>query len=57
MAAPIVTGAVALMKSANPSLKNKEILKILRQTSKTLPDRSCPPLLQVDKAVKKARNL
>ncbi|MEY4141536.1 MAG: hypothetical protein RL110_907 [Bacteroidota bacterium] len=56
MAAPIVTGAVALMKSANPSLKNKDILKILRQTSKTLPDRSCPPLLQVDKAVKKAKN-
>ena len=57
MAAPIVTGAVALMKSANPRLTNKEIFKILRQSSKTLPDRSCPPLLQVDKAVKKARNL
>jgi len=55
MAAPIVTGAIALMKSANPRLKNKEIFKILRQSSKTLPDRSCPPFLQVDIAVKKAK--
>jgi len=55
MAAPIVTGAIALMKSVNSSLKNKEIFKILRQSSKTLPDRSCPPFLQVDVAVKKAK--
>jgi subtilisin family serine protease len=55
MAAPIVTGAIALMKSANPRLKNKEIFKILRQSSKALPDRSCPPFLQVDIAVKKAK--
>lgn len=56
MAAPIVTGAVALMKSLKPEMKNKEILKILRQTSKTLPDRSCPPFLQLDQALKKVKN-
>ncbi len=32
MAAPIVTGAVALMKSINPSFSNKEILEILQNT-------------------------
>jgi subtilisin family serine protease len=56
MAAPIVTGAVALMKSIKPEMKNKEILKILRQTSKTLPDRSCPPFLLLDQALKKVKN-
>lgn len=56
MASPIVTGAIALIKSVNPTLKNKEILKILRQTSKPLADRSCPPFLQIDEALKKAKN-
>jgi subtilisin family serine protease len=56
MAAPIVTGAIALMKSLRPEMKNKEILRILRQTSKTLPDRSCPPFLQLDQALKKVKN-
>ena len=55
MAAPIVSGAVALMKSVKPSLKNKDILKILKETSKTLNDRSCPPLLQLEKALKKVK--
>jgi subtilisin family serine protease len=32
MAAPIVTGAVALMKSVNPSFTNKEILDLLQNT-------------------------
>jgi subtilisin family serine protease len=55
MAAPIVTGAIALIKSVNPNLKNKEILKILRETSKPLADRSCPPFLQLDVALKKSK--
>lgn len=37
MAAPIVTGAVALMKSVNPNLTNSEIVKIINDTSKKLP--------------------
>ncbi len=56
MAAPIVTGAVALIKSVKPGIKNKEVLKILRQTSKTIADRSCPPFLQIDAALKKVKN-
>ena len=56
MAAPIVTGAIALIKSVNPNLKNKEILKILRESSKPITDRSCPPFLQIDEALKKAKN-
>jgi len=32
MAAPVVSGAVALMKSVNPSFTNKEILEILQNT-------------------------
>ena len=55
MAAPIVTGAIALIKSVNPNLKNKEILKILRETSKPIADRSCPPFLQLDVALKKSK--
>lgn len=37
MAAPIVTGAVALMKSLNPNLTNAEVVKILRETARPLP--------------------
>lgn len=37
MAAPIVTGAVALLKSVNPSLTNAEIVEIISSTSKKLP--------------------
>lgn len=36
MAAPIVTGAIALMKSLNPKLTNKEIAEIINQTSRPL---------------------
>ena len=51
MAAPIVTGAVALIKSVKPKLQNKEIMKLLRKTAKTVPDRSIPSFLQIDKAL------
>lgn len=51
MAAPIVTGAVALMKSINPTLTNQEILKILLNSSKNIGLRDIGPLLQIDKAL------
>lgn len=38
MAAPMVTGAVALMKSINPKLTNKQVIDILKKTSKKLKD-------------------
>jgi subtilisin family serine protease len=56
MAAPIVAGAVALMKAVNPRLTNVEVFKILHQSAKSLSDRSAPPLLQVDRALEKVKN-
>jgi len=55
MAAPIVTGAVALMKSINPRIKNKVLLKVLYETAKPSTDRSVPPLLHIDKALLKIK--
>jgi subtilisin family serine protease len=55
MASPIVAGAICLMKSVNPKLTNTQIRKILHSTSKPLSNRNLAPLLQIDKAVRKAR--
>lgn len=52
MAAPIVTGAVALMKSVNPSLTNREIIDILQQTAKPIDNDSIAPMLQIGPALK-----
>ncbi|MCR5455913.1 MAG: S8 family serine peptidase [Bacteroidales bacterium] len=55
MASPIVTGAVALMKSKFPNLKAQEIITILKKTAKPL--ESSPeigPLLQIAKALQYA---
>lgn len=51
MAAPIVTGAVALMKSVDPSLTNTEIINILTSTGKKLDNDSIGPLLQIRPAL------
>jgi len=51
MAAPIVTGAVALMKSLDPSLTNKEVIDILRQTARPLDNDNIAPLLQIRPAL------
>lgn len=52
MAAPIVTGAVALMKSINPNLTNAEIIKILKETARKLPETDhAGGLLQIRKAL------
>ena len=51
MAAPIVTGCIALLKSAKPNMPNAEILKILHETAKPLSESNCPPLIQIDKAL------
>lgn len=47
MAAPIVTGAVGLMKSIDPTLTNQEIIEILNRTGKKLDNDSIGPLLQI----------
>lgn len=54
MAAPIVTGAVALMRSLNDSITNKQILCILQNTALPTED-NIGKLLQIDKALKKVK--
>ncbi|MBD5228523.1 MAG: S8 family serine peptidase [Bacteroidales bacterium] len=55
MAAPIVSGAVALMKSVNPNLTNREIIEILDKTGKQVdPDGHIGKLIQVRDALKMA---
>lgn len=55
MAAPVVTGAVALMKSLNPNLKTSEIIQILQSTG--IPMREpIGPFIQLDKALDAVRS-
>ncbi|MCM1152429.1 MAG: S8 family serine peptidase [Muribaculum sp.] len=54
--APIVAGAVALMKSVNPNLSNRQIVDILRSTGSPVAGASdIGPLLNIRKAIDKAR--
>ena len=55
MAAPIITGTVALMKSININLKNDEIVDILKATSKPLADDNIGGLVQIKDALEKVR--
>jgi subtilisin family serine protease len=57
MAAPIVTGAVALMKSINPKLTNTQIKEILRKTGKNSNDIRIGPVIQIDKALEEVKKL
>ncbi len=55
MAAPIVSGAVALMKSVNPNLTNSQIKEILDKTGKTVDrDGHIGKLIQVRDALEQA---
>lgn len=57
MAAPIVSGAVALMKSVNPNLTNSQIKEILDKTGKTVDrDGHIGKLIQVRDALEQAAN-
>lgn len=57
MASPIVTGAVALLKSKFPNLKAQEIITILKKTAKPLQSRpEIGPLLQIVQALQYASN-
>ena len=56
-AAPIVTGAVALMKSLDPTLSTQEIIRILKETGKPVP--GCPtigPMIQIRDALLKVKD-
>lgn len=57
MASPIVTGAVALLKSKYPNLKAQEIISILKKTAKPLQSRpEIGPLVQIFQALQYASN-
>lgn len=57
MAAPIVAGAVALMKSIKKDLTAEEALQILRQTGRQISgSRRTPPMVQIDAALAKLAN-
>lgn len=54
--APLVTGAVALMKSLEPELTNAEIVKIIKETSKPIDGGDhIGGLLQIHSALKKVQ--
>lgn len=55
MAAPIVTGAVALMKSLNGDLTAEQAICVLQSTGKQV-DGNIGPLIQLDKAILKVKN-
>lgn len=55
MAAPIVTGAVALMKSLKNSLTTKQIICILQSTGLPI-DGNIGKLIQLDKALQKVKS-
>jgi hypothetical protein len=55
MAAPIVTGSVALMKSLNADLTAEQIICILQSTGKQLED-NIGSLIQLDKALEKVKS-
>lgn len=50
MAAPIVSGTIALMKSCNPEVTVADILHILQATGQRISD-YVPPMVQVDDAL------
>ena len=53
MAAPIVTGTIALMKSANHNLTSEEAISILQETGKTI-DPAIGPMINIGQAVNAA---
>lgn len=55
MAAPIVTGTIALMKSLNDKITNKEIICILQNTGLNTQG-NIGKLLQIDKALQKVKS-
>lgn len=58
MAAPIVTGAVALLKSVNKDLTGEEIIKILVETAKPVAEADhIGPVIQIADALKKAQSM
>lgn len=57
MAAPIVAGSVALMKSIDPGLSTKQIIRILQETGKPRPEEQhIGPLIQIKDALQRVKD-
>lgn len=54
MAAPIVSGTIALLKSVNRNLNVTDVLAILQQSGKSVSG-NIPPMIQVDRALQLAK--
>jgi hypothetical protein len=57
MASPLVAGVVALMKSVNKNISNKNIMKILYETGVKTGNNKMGPFINAQKAVISAKNL
>ena len=57
MAAPVVSGAIALMRSVCPQINATQALSILKSTGHNAAGGEIPPYVDVEKAVKEAQNL
>lgn len=58
MAAPMVTGAVALIKSVNPKIKYEQIVFVLQETGlKHAQNNDIGNIIQLDAALNKAKNI
>ena len=55
MAAPIIAGTVALMKSQNKNISITEVLPILQQSGRGVSG-TVPPMVQVDRALQMQRD-
>ena len=55
MAAPIITGTIALMKTIKPDINVKQCIAVIQKTGKKL-DEFIPPMVLVDQALIAVRN-
>lgn len=55
MAAPMVSGAIALMRSLKPHLTVGQVIGVLQQTGRST-DKYIPPMLLIDKALEAVKN-
>ncbi len=55
MAAPIITGAIALMKTIKPDITVKQCIAVIQKTGKEL-DKFIPPMVLIDQALVAIKN-
>ena len=55
MAAPIMSGTIALMKTLKPDINVKQCIAVIQKTGKDL-DKFIPPMVLIDKALTAVKN-